>query len=63
MLITAKVRLNGTDLASVASGQIFLDKVYKAEGDYLAVLEYQHLVGYKVHRLTPMCRFEGIEFD
>jgi len=63
MLITAKIHLNGTDMASVDSGQIFLDKVYKAEGDYIAILEYEHLVGYHIKRLTPMCRFGEIEFD
>lgn len=63
MLITAKIHLNGTDMASVDSGQIFLDKVYKAEGDYIAILEYEYLVGYHIKRLTPMCRFDGIEFD
>lgn len=63
MLITAKIHLNGTDIASVDSGQIFLDKVYKAEGDYIAILEYEYLVGYHIKRLIPMCRFSEFKFD
>lgn len=50
-------------MASVDSGQIFLDKVYKAEGDYMAILEYEYLVGYHIKRLVPMCRFGEIKLD